>query len=1126
MKNIKTYLIGIVVLLVSFALMGQIKVSTAVAQEDSATPTATPTKTEESEVIQFLDKEDSLEFIYSNLKNNQKIRVSVLNSSSKPLTIAGEIRIIGLLESESDSEQQPIPTSTPFPNPVDLDFNDDVEIENNPSSKITTLSFTLNRSSSTPKNGTYKGFIIVTAFDGDTLVGVIQKSFTLQVGEPSAPLADPEKIEIIRPQENHTYDLHDIKSGREPIFIVIKNGGVTTEIVDVKIDFLGTSLYDEKKGISLPSGQVTTLTFCLSQDRLTHAPATCPSVESLGEKVPAFGEYDGFISLKFSDKTTKHTPIKLTVSSSKTIVDQVKNWVQSWAQKSRWPFSLGTVEWAFLAFLLLIVVRRLIKFYYWWRGKPGTVKITFNDKSGDQDLNPEGERMVMQERLAKASVLPPSPVPGDSIAEDLINVLETNEAITTTWKWLTALMRLFQKVINLRPGHIVNGTFLVREQEPKKGLIIEIMDRQSGKIETIKPFWKETHREAVESAACFVYHHVTSHSHVIRKLPVWAHFPSDTVFELYQRGLMLEEAKKFEEAKKAYEAAAAGAPNNALIRYRFGNLMESQYNFKYLDAMEAYLEVVSTWPDLLEARYRLAAVFSFDKKLMEEWATATTEQKEKLRSLISTVCKKHNFSYEIKYSYVDECIIKLAFTIASDMDRDILALLELAKNQDLSSIESQRAKIKKEFDDLKGILENELEQKLRQVDTEEIPEEAKQNLKTLLKLAILLNFDLSNFFLDLASQQWKYLHGKLVWQNLWLIFPGILFPNHWTAEKAYHRKFAWPIGKRRKFLKLVEYASYCTDLRKYELNKYIDASLIINEKFYLPNLQDEASISYKKFPKPHNLSLCGRILRKFHGIDYQVRYNAVCFYSIAMGVLKGKKYKNTRQRFEDKAFNQLNNVIQDPENRLSMDWLKKDPDLKVLQDTPRFKALFGVKEKKPKSPDQVKVEKLCHSWDVLRAAAKYQEDAWYNRWLVVKDFNVLISAEIEPWRKTEKELWEKVHTLAADPENDKKRSAFWKSVKEYHPNAGEMPKATMTCHEEYCNKHDEKWKELSNCVLPWIEHLHDMPDDNLKIWVQQQWTLWQSMRYWTESPLEDALFFRFKSKLSKGNLIVLGYLLK
>ena len=42
-------------------------------------------------------------------------------------------------------------------------------------------------------------------------------------------------------------------------------------------------------------------------------------------------------------------------------------------------------------------------------------------------------------------------------------------------------------------------------------------------------------------------------------------------------------------------------------------------NGRFLEAMEIYMRVVRLWPKMLTARYRLAATFSYDKKVMEEW---------------------------------------------------------------------------------------------------------------------------------------------------------------------------------------------------------------------------------------------------------------------------------------------------------------------------------------------------------------------------------------------------------------------------------------------------------------------------------------------------------------------------
>lgn len=1301
MKMIRTYLIGIVVFLMSFTVIGQLGVSTARGPEKSPTPTAEPTETGQPEGIQFLDTGD-LSFNYKDLINNQKIQMGVLNNSAKTLSIMGEILVLNTLEispimeptspSDSDTTQQATdsskptptltPTPTPFPPPITLVFTPTASSQPLEPGKIMLFKFELDTTASpTPEKGTYRGFIIIRALDGDNkLVSLIQRPFTLYVPEkPSEPTSvDGSKIESISEKENLSYDLRDLKAGKKQISVLIKNEDVSTATVNVKFPFPGrqTQLYEEKTGLSLPPGQTTLLTFCHTPDNNsrngsenqngtqpasninqstpppaqtvmptpTPGPEECIPLGSPPELDP--GEYNSFITLEFKSagETIKieSIPITLTVSSSETLVDQIANLFQTLSQE-RFRFKLGTVEWVILAVILLILLRYTVRLYWRWRGKPGTVEITLTDQSGE-DLKPEAEQAVMEERLAQAGLLPPSSVPGDSIGENIISGLETNQVIPT--RWVATLIRLFWRILLNKPGHLVNGTLLARERKPEKGLIIEITDVRTGKIEPIEPFWKDTHQEATTSAAYFIYQHVTSRPHVIRKIPVWARFHSATAFEQYQHGQLLQEEGKYEEARKVYLDTAAADPNNTLVRFRLGNLMESQPSFKFLDALEAYLEILFIWPDLPEARYRLAATFSFDKKLVAEWKKENADRRKNLLALIHSVIgdeggPKSNIEKLIEWyrrNIESKLISELDKAIEKDKGWDILSLLELAQDKDFSAIGSaiitaynalrkdaspnekkkligklrrvnyeagrlfgldiaagkenlknlltlayiakyakcpdqiileawdnlpedlkselefaianesgwnilsllEGAEISKDFFSIKTtikdayksldkIQQDELKtKKLQELDREvsrlskfNNPQDlknAKENLSQLLKLTMLINFGLSDYFLELACNQWcELLRDIKVWPNIrrfLRLYPFILFPGNWSPENGYWRKFTWPSGKIKQFKKASKSAKYGTELRKskqIDLEKKIDLEKEIEKLLRIRWYERWLPSSFVQWSS---------------GIDWQVRYNAVCFYAIAMGIIDDRleengvnrdSLKQRREGFEKKALKQLEMIIKDPvpKSRMPRAWLREnDPDLEALQNTSGFKTLVGVAEEPAKTP-----EELCHSWDVLAAAAKHQEDVWYNRWVTVRalDDDDLTPDEIGPWWEEELELWEALRVLAFTADGDSKRTAFWTSVKKYHPGAGEMPMLAMKCNEGNCKDYEKSWSDLHDCAFKRVEQLTKentsaMTHWQREKWVQQQWLLWHALRSWAGNPLERALVWRFKKK--------------
>ncbi len=372
----------------------------------------------------------------------------------------------------------------------------------------------------------------------------------------------------------------------------------------------------------------------------------CSAVTILDPE-PEPGEYQGFVVLSYGDKknTVEMIPINLMVRSAQTVPAWASGRLEERSQQL-FGLSLGStgiklvtiVAGIFLALLILWLLKKIISGIWWLSGRPGTVEINLTDQSGGTDLKPEGEKAYMQERLEAAGLRPPAQVPGGSLGGEIDTFVQISEIIST--KWIATLVGIFWRTLRARPGHQVNGTFLVREGEPAKGLAIEIVDIRSGKVDETRVIWAESHREAVESAAYFVYYFITSqHRYVRRRIPVWACFPTAASFEQYQRGLRLQADGRYVEAKKVLRQAADMAPNNAVVRFHYGNLMENHETFRMVDAMEAYLEILDVWGnDVPEAHYRLGAVFSFADELMDEWQKLKPNEKEKLLALIKSVC--------------------------------------------------------------------------------------------------------------------------------------------------------------------------------------------------------------------------------------------------------------------------------------------------------------------------------------------------------------------------------------------------------------------------------------------------------------------------------------------------------
>ena len=452
-------------------------------------------------------------------------------------------------------------------------------------------------------------------------------------------------IEILSPQSGQNYDWVDLKSGRRQIEIVFLNNGEAVS-ADAGISFVGLKLqFISQTGVALPAHGSTSIII---------------NMQPVDQKMPSPGVYNGFIVITYADKdqTTVDIPITLTVPSSKTWEDVVVGWVQNLSEV--WlKAKPGTYGWIVLGVLLVGLLYGLFRLARWLKGNAGmgsagTVEIKLDNKSGEK-FEADAEKALMEECLAEIGLFPSSRVPGGSLGENFITTLESGNPLPVSW--LGPLIKLLWMLFGSKPGHVVNGTFVLRTEkdEPQKGLTIEIDDILSGKTENITTIWKEDYHQAAISAVYIIYYHVISGSGgALKRMPVWARFPDPGSFEKYQQGLALlkenihENNANVEKAKNDLTEVAEALPNNALVRFQVGTVYEDGHMF--LEALKYYLEILTIWdfskphsPErwekthrdlLIDTYYRTACTLSFAADLYKEWENTSSNKKLQLEELL------------------------------------------------------------------------------------------------------------------------------------------------------------------------------------------------------------------------------------------------------------------------------------------------------------------------------------------------------------------------------------------------------------------------------------------------------------------------------------------------------------
>jgi tetratricopeptide (TPR) repeat protein len=336
----------------------------------------------------------------------------------------------------------------------------------------------------------------------------------------------------------------------------------------------------------------------------------------------------------FDCLTAPHPPPSLPAA---TVVKGPKDTVSSTSEfflapMGRWlTRQVSWLELFILAALTVVLVihlsilRRL-------RQSPTVEVGELTNATGDDDLDKSKEGLAMRLRvlLAEAGIPPPT-VPGGGAQESAIAVIEASPL--PEGKFLAPFFAFLLAQLTPGAGHKVAGT-LVKRQDGQCGLTVVVTDVYEGRNETIDASWRDSYEEAAEIAAARVYERVTATLPKESAIPAYMRWtgPGDSMRRFFL-GKEAEAVPDLDLALDYYQAAAKADPANALARMQKANVVTQQG--KYLDALRTYLETVLFWPELYQARYRLAVLYSFVESWIEDWTDLPAADKAVLRNSIA-----------------------------------------------------------------------------------------------------------------------------------------------------------------------------------------------------------------------------------------------------------------------------------------------------------------------------------------------------------------------------------------------------------------------------------------------------------------------------------------------------------
>ncbi|MEW5873240.1 MAG: hypothetical protein AB1894_28530, partial [Chloroflexota bacterium] len=762
---------------------------------------------------------------------------------------------------------------------------------------------------------------------------------------------------------------------------------------------------------------------------------------------PETGAYKALLVLTAPDRSKTEATITIHVPSQKLAAPQnyweafIARLQQSSRSWSKRIFGLGldidlaTVVTCLILLVILIgLVSRVVR-----RHDPGTVTIeAIKNATGDSSIQVDALTAQMRDLLNDLGLDPPGGQPASSIKTQIKNIITKTAVAAPILKYLTDIYDIFMDLIFARIGYTASTTLCAEGKAYK--LILEIKNT-SGNIEAVDTLLADSPEKVAKKAAYQIYRHAVGHPRIWKNTPPWARFHSTEAFGNYQEGKRTKDAGQ---ALLCYQKAAQEELNNVIVRLPIGSLLTTQK--KYLEAMEAYIKIVLRWPTLLEPRYRLAAVFSFEEELADQWKDA--QQKNQVK-----------------------------------------ALLEQFIQEDPSIPKS-------------GPVKQEIEGLFAKIDD---PDSQKM------------------LWLHLAILQYNRLVAQAYWSTLAGEWLATLNPFDWQAgQRSYLAPLArpWPAGsQRRTYQRVIALAKICTQLQL--KNSELDALRTAVDSIVCPNPR----LFWRRW--------------KWWGMNWQARYNGVCFYALAMSAFvqqEGDTDPAVRQKeLANLAVDQLEKVIRDPQSWSIKGWLfddkKGDPDLKALREHDQYKNWERLVRpepvKQPELPDETIA--LAQGWELVAHAANLRIRGWKahqsgaSLWTGLDQRHL---DQVQRWYLGERNLWKAAGDLARSPADEKARKLLWDAILADQGSSEKQPALQAQGNPKQLLAYQQSWKALAERAASlqkkWdgledrIRHARDSArpahytprriNDQLEKTIET----WEALEAWAGSPLDKPLQDQFK----------------
>jgi tetratricopeptide (TPR) repeat protein len=447
-----------------------------------------------------------------------------------------------------------------------------------------------------------------------------------------APTAEtPTASFIIENKGLLQYDYDDLisENDKKRIEVAVRNTGDSTIYVSGDITINQVKDYDNKP-ITLVfqmAGQDNEGNY--QKQATTEIPADTTvlvSFELLEQAVdPKPGNYTGTLTLT-SQGETKVSPepaLSLAIPNSKVSYwDIFIGWFQHTFRKVDLP-----------TFILIIIILGLLIHYVnliRLRNDPGEVTVEeVENATGEDSIQSKALTARMQDQLEDLGLFPAASQPNGSIPGVIDDLITSSGVDDPRLKLIKPVYDFLWAVLVPRKKHKATSTLYKKNGQYNLTFAVEM----DGKTEIIEKVSSDSSADIAEIAARQIYRHIISHPRIWKRIPSSYRFNNAETFEHYQKGIQELDNNQNNKALIELIQAADLESNNVLVRMPIGEIYASSE--RYLEAMEVYLKIVIQWPEILEARYRLAAVFSFPDKLWGEWKSLDPTRKFALKNLLN-----------------------------------------------------------------------------------------------------------------------------------------------------------------------------------------------------------------------------------------------------------------------------------------------------------------------------------------------------------------------------------------------------------------------------------------------------------------------------------------------------------